>query len=59
MEHQKVDVLVVLRHRGSKSHFVYAEVGSMSTSALAFAPTQLSLVQCIGNMADGILVRLR
>jgi hypothetical protein len=58
MEHQEVDVLVVLCHTGSTSHLLYASVGSMPTSAFAFAPTQLSFIQFIGNMGDGISVRL-
>jgi hypothetical protein len=58
MEHQKVDVLVVWCDSGSEFHLLYAAgVGSMLT--ITFAPTQLSLTQFIGNMADGILVRLR
>lgn len=59
MDHQKVNVLVVLRHTGSTSPLLDASVDSMPTSAFAFAPTQLSFVQFIGNMGDGISVRLR
>jgi hypothetical protein len=59
MEYQEVDVLVVLCHTGSTSDLLYASADSTPTSTFSFPPIQLSLVQFIGNVGDGISVRLR